>query len=295
MREGLSCTLRQLNHKNSTFRKLAYAGARYGPKPWVRYSPAFFGAAFACALPRQRAVVRRNLRRLCGPRPLVAEELDVFRTFIRYAHCLAESLALERPEAQAAVPSVQGGAHLDAALRSGHGAVLVTAHTGAWDATARWLARDRVVPVSIVMAAEEDERARALHDGVRERSGVRIVHIGSDPVKALGLLRQLRAGGIVAIQLDRSASGASLDVMLGGAPFSVPEGPFVLASLTGAPIVPVFARRVGYFRYELEVRPAIAVPPHADRAALFQAATAAAAEMEAFLRQNATEWFHFSE
>lgn len=220
----------------------------------------------------------------------------MLRTFVGYAHCLAESLALERPEAQAAVPSVKGGGHLDAALRAGRGAVLVTAHTGVWDAMARWLARDHAIPVSIVMAAEEDARARALHDGVRERAGVRIVHAGGDPVKALGLLRELRKGGIVAIQLDRPTSReAALDVTLGGAPFSVPEGPFLLASLAGAPVVPVFARRVGYFRYELEARPAISVPPHAGRPELLRAATAAVGEMEAFLQRNATEWFHFSE
>lgn len=219
----------------------------------------------------------------------------MLRTFVAYAHCLAESLALERPEAQAAVPRVTGGEHLDRALSRGRGVVLVTAHTGAWDAMARWLARDRAVPVAIVMAAELDARARALHDGVRERAGVQIVHAGADPFAALALLRRLRDGGVVALQLDRSASPeTSIDVTLGGTPFRVPEGPFRLSSMSGAPLVPVFARRVGYFRYEIEVRPAIEVPPRAGHAELLRAASAAAGEMEAFLHRNATEWFHFS-
>ena len=35
---------------NSVFwRRLAYAGARYGPVAWVRFSPALFGLAFAAA------------------------------------------------------------------------------------------------------------------------------------------------------------------------------------------------------------------------------------------------------
>jgi KDO2-lipid IV(A) lauroyltransferase len=147
----------------------------------------------------------------------------------------------------------------------------------------------------IVMREEPNEDARSLHDGVRTRSGLRVVHVGSHPLDALPLLSHLRRRGVVAVQLDRiGRAEASVAVDVGGEPFLVPEGPFRLASLCGAPVIPVFARRLGYFRYEVVIRPAIEVSRAADPDAIRRAAEQATAEMATFLRQNPTQWFHFS-
>ena len=77
-------------------RKLAYWGARYGPTAFVRYSPTVIGVTFAALLPELRSRVRRNLRRVRGATHPVMETMDVVRTFVEYAHCLAESLGAER-------------------------------------------------------------------------------------------------------------------------------------------------------------------------------------------------------
>jgi KDO2-lipid IV(A) lauroyltransferase len=284
-----------VNVRGGSLRKLAYGGARYGPRAFVKYSPAVFGAAFACLLPRERARIRESLSIARGSRSGLAEHLDVVRTFVTYAHCLTESLAMERPEAKAAVPEVLGGEHLGAALSGGRGVVIVTAHTGAWDAAARWLARDHGLDVMLVMAAEDDERARALQDGLRERLGVRVAHVGGHPLDALPVLRHLRRGGAVAVQLDRVARReGAVEVRVGGRPFSVPAGPFHLALLSGAPIVPVFTRRLGYFRHEIRVCPPIRLEPRSGRSGVSRAAAAAALEMERFVSENPTQWFHFS-
>ena len=89
-------------------RRLAYAGARYGPRLWLRHSPPLFGLAFGTALPKVRAAVRRNLRLVHGKRPALIEQLDVARTFTQYAHCLAEALAMDRPEAKQARRRIRG-------------------------------------------------------------------------------------------------------------------------------------------------------------------------------------------
>lgn len=284
-----------MNVRGVGFRRLAYVGARYGPRAWVRYSPALFGLAFALALPQERKVVRGNLRLLRGARGALSERLDVVRTFVAYAHCLAESLAAERPDAQNAMPFIVGREHFDEIVARGCGGVVVTAHTGAWDLIARWLGREHAIDVLVVMQEEPSAPARELHDGVRARAGLRVAHVGAHPLDALPLLSHLRRRGIVAVQLDRTGRAeACLDVSLAGSTFRVPEGPFRLASLCGAPVVPVFARRLGFFRYEVVIRPAIEVPRGADRTAIRRAAEQATAEMARFLRENPTQWFHFS-
>ena len=286
---------RALRPDSAFLRRLAYAGARFGPRFVIEHSPKFFGTAFALALPETRARVRENLRRVKGRRGFLTEQRDVVLTFTSYAACLAESLGIERPDAQHTELAVNGEAHLRDAMSAGRGVILVTGHIGPWDCAARLLAKDFSADVLVVMLAEPDERARQVHDAVRQRSGVRVVHIGEHPLDALPLLRHVQSGGVVAIQLDRAAPGGrSLDVELFGDRERMPEGPFRLAALSGAPIVPIFAHRAGYFRYEFSVAAPIWVKRKASAPELQAAAASAAESMQSFITRHPTEWFHFA-
>jgi lauroyl/myristoyl acyltransferase len=261
----------------------------------IEHSPKLFGTAFALALPETRSQVLRNLRRIKGPRGFFKEQRDVVETFTSYAACLAESLGIERSDAQDTELVVHGEAHLNEALASARGVILVTAHIGPWDCAARLLAKNFAADVVIVMLAEPDAQARKIHDSVRERTGVRVMHIGDHPLDALPLLRHVRRGGVLAIQLDRAAPGGRfLDVELFGSAEQMPEGPFRLAALSGAPIVPIFAHRVGYFRYEFSIEAPIWVDRAATQSELEVAAAAAARSMQSFISRHPTEWFHFA-
>jgi lauroyl/myristoyl acyltransferase len=278
---------------DARWRRAAYVGARYGPVLWLRYSPPLFGLAFAAALPAARAAVRDNLRRVLGRRRAWLEHWDVARTFCGYAHCLAEALAAERPEAAAARYVLRGGHHLRSASADGRGFVVATAHVGAWDTAARLLARDLQREVIVVMAPEADEQARQLHDAVRTRRDVAVAHI-SHPLDALALVRHLRQGRVVAVQVDRvPPGGRRLEVPLFGRPFAMPQGPFQLAAVARCPMLPVFARRVDHFEYEVRVGHPISLPERPDHRQLEGAARCACLELERFLFAHPTHWFHF--
>lgn len=286
---------RALRPDSAFLRRLAYAGARFGPRFVIEHSPKLFGTAFALALPETRDRVRLNLRRIKGQQGFLSEQRDVVETFMSYAACLAESLGIERGDAQGTELTVHGEAHLRSALASKRGVILVTAHIGPWDCAARLLAKNFAADVVVVMLAEPDESARRLHDSVRQRSGVRVMHVGEHPLDALPLLRHVRGGGVVAIQLDRGAPGGRfLDVELFGRAERIPEGPFRLAALSGAPVIPIFAHRAGYFRYEFSVEEPIWVPRAAAPAELQLAAASAARSMQTFISRHPTEWFHFA-
>jgi lauroyl/myristoyl acyltransferase len=277
------------------WRQLAYAGARFGPEQWLRLSPPLFGVAFALALGPERRAVRENLRTVFGKRSPVEEGLDVARTFASYASCLAEALAGERPAVQHATKHFRDEAAIRALLESGRGLVIATAHVGAWDVAAPLLARDLELPVIVTMSAEADLGARALHDGVRTKNGVRVVHVGGHPLDALPLLHHLRAGGIVAVQMDRVPPGSrSLELRLFERAFRVPAGPFVLAALAEVPLLPLFVRRRGFLDYEVVAHGPIHLPARPSAGELRAAAERALGELERFIRANPTQWFRFA-
>ena len=122
------------------------------------------------------------------------------------------------------------------------------------------------------------------------------MHIGAHPTDALPLIAHLRRGGVAALQLDRvPPSGRVLSVSLFGEPFGVPEGPFRLASLSGAQVLPVFARRLGFFEYELEISAPITLGRRPSAEQLRAAAQQAVNAMQARVEQCPTQWFHFAD
>ncbi|HEX6767178.1 MAG TPA: hypothetical protein VF103_16890, partial [Polyangiaceae bacterium] len=150
--------------------------------------------------------------------------------------------------------------------------------------------------VAMVMEAERDGSARALHDEVRLRSGALVLRVGERPTDGLSVLRHVRSGGVAAFQIDRSASsGRSVTASLFGRRFDVPEGPFRLAELAGAPVIPLFAVREGYFDYRVEVEAPIVLGPGSGPGALVDAARSAANALERFVRAHPTQWFHFAD
>jgi phosphatidylinositol dimannoside acyltransferase len=281
-------------HDSALWRRAVEAGVTHGPDVWVRYSPPIFGLAFAAALPRQRRAVAARLRRALGPRNPLREAADVARVFTTYASSPTDAFVAGSRRADPLAVRCTGERVIEAALREGHGVILATAHTGGWQIAGPALGRAHGAEVLVVMRRERDPRAQALQEATRARAGTRVAYLGDDPLEALGLLAHLRGRGVVALQMDRVPPGMrGLDGELFGAPFRVPEGPFRLAAVSGAPILPVFTRRVGYMEYEVDVAPPVRLPRRPAAVELDAAAHAVLGAMETFVRANPTQWFHF--
>jgi KDO2-lipid IV(A) lauroyltransferase len=260
----------------------------------VRYSPPLIGLA-ACALaPEPRAHIARTLRRVRGERGPVRDALDVAKTFATYASCLAETLSAGSPRARMPEALVWGEEHVLDALADERGLVLATAHTAGWEVVGPLLSRDRALRLMIAERRESDAEARTIQDDARRAQGLLVAHVGEDPLSVLPLVRHLRGGGAVALQVDRVPPGVrGRGVVLFDAPAAIPEGPLRLAMLTGAPIVPIFAARTGHRAYEIVAHPPVRVHRGAGDAELDDAAQVVARAMESFVRAHPTQWFHF--
>jgi phosphatidylinositol dimannoside acyltransferase len=282
-------------HEALFWRRLAHLGASRGPEWWVRYSPPVFGWAAAALVPSARRAVLRNLHHIRGRASRTADARDVLETFSNYASCLAEVLSNDAPSGPRHPETTHARKHfVHEALAHGKGIIMVTAHTAGWETVGPVVARNQGLKMMIAMQAEPDERARTLHDEARKRAGVTIVHVGDDPLSSLPLLRHLREGGVVALQLDRVVPGMrTREVERFGEKAKMPEGPLRLAQVSGAPILPVFCARLGYRRYVVELYESRLVPRHATDAELDEVAQHLSDSLASYLRSHPTQWFHF--
>jgi lauroyl/myristoyl acyltransferase len=277
------------------WRRFAQLGAQHAPSWFVRCAPPVIGIAIAIATPSLRRKIERELERARGPVGAARAAIDAARTFANFASCLTEVLSAGSKNGERPSIEVHGERPVARLLAAGRGVIFATAHTAGWESMGPVLARKEDLRVMVVMEPERDAEAREISDsGRRANGGLDIAHVGRDPLEALPLLRQLRAGGILAMQIDRVPPGMSAQpVTLFGRPGFIPEGPLRLAQLTGAPIVPVFSARTGHRRYAVHIGAPIEVRRHPDDGEIGAAAQQLADAFGTFVSAHPTQWFPF--
>jgi KDO2-lipid IV(A) lauroyltransferase len=286
-----------LRRDSEFWRRALHAGVQHGPEAWVRYSPPVFGMLFGAALPTQRRAVLRTLRRILGDRPAHEELRDVAEVFSNFASSMTDGMLLGTGRGYVATNRPVADWHFLSSLARGHGLVIATAQTAGWDLAGAMICSRGAAEVAVAMERERDPAARAVHDAARQRSGVRVVHVGDDPLASLPLLRHLRQRrGVVAMKFDRIQPGMrSRAVRFLGEAWAVPEGPLLLAATAGSPIMPVFTRRLGFLEYQTINTEPIELPRRPSAQQLDAAAQEMASRLERFVRAYPTHWFRFEE
>ncbi|MCC7535501.1 MAG: lysophospholipid acyltransferase family protein [Deltaproteobacteria bacterium] len=286
-------------HDGLFWRRLAYAGAVHGPWWWRRYSPKWFGAlAWALVGDRRRACAK-HWREIGLVDSEPAAQLGALRTYLAFAESLTDGLEIAGRGLGAYSVTSPTPSPMKQAIALGRGVIVVTAHTGSWEVMGNMLGANHDVGVTMVMAPEENETARAFADGVRQRNPrVEIAYVGRDPTDALALVAALRAKRVVALQLDRTPPGmATMGAPFFGRERRFPVGPFRLAQATGAPLVAAFTRRVGFRRYVVDMPVGVLEVPRGrrDDSRLAPHVAAIARGFEQFVRRNPEQWYHFEQ
>ncbi len=190
---------------------------------------------------RQRSNVLHNLRVLepdAAPERLGALSRSVFRSVARYYVELLQLPNVDLPGYFARV-QVDHYENLTGALARGSGAIVAGIHIGPAEVVLHGLAAHGISYTAVVERLEPPQLADLLR-GIREAHGQRYIY--PDLSGTRQLIRTLRAGGVVALLIDRDVLGTGVEVSFCGAPIRVPGGPIELARLTGATIVPAVAR-----------------------------------------------------
>jgi phosphatidylinositol dimannoside acyltransferase len=186
----------------------------------------------------RRAQVERNLRRVDPSLDTAALRRKVRETFESYARYYEESFRLPGTSAADldAGLTLEGYAHLEAALGAGKGAIMAMPHLGGWEWSGFWLTQVREVPVTVVVERLDPPELFDWFVELRRSFGFEVVALGPDAGTATA--RALKANHTLALLCDRDIAGTGPTVEFFGEATTLPGGPATLALRTGAPILP---------------------------------------------------------
>src|SRR5206468_2624540 len=281
-----------LRFDGSAWRRFAELGCVYGPEWWKRGSPPVIAAIIFAIARAQRAAVLRNQRQVRGPRGWLRERWDAYRVFSEFARSVTEGLeqwgSRPRPLDLHFVNE-----DLFTGARAEHrGLVVLTGHFGSWEVAARGLAGFGR-PVSMVTAHEPNPSVREFMHAVRTRHGVKVIYSDRSVFTGLPILHALRRDEIVGMQIEPwGPVPGSHEVTFCSSPTHFQLGPFAVARVARAPIVPVFALRTGIRRYEISVVGRFDPRTPAESVAALEETVRA---YEAIVRAHPAQWLMFED
>jgi KDO2-lipid IV(A) lauroyltransferase len=225
--------------------------------------------AYLCRVPA-RAALETNLARLLPGTPPAERRSCARRAFESFGRAFAGFLRGCRAGCDT---EVVGREHLDRALASGRGVIVLSAHLGHWEAGAAALAA-RGCELHLAARPQSRQSLERLFAERRASAGVLALPAGRLLPSASGVLRR---GGWVALMADRGAART------GGA--SVCAWAAALAQRTGALVLPAVCVRGADGRWRLHVEPPL--EPTACRDGAFRAT------MRGWLSQWPDQWAAF--
>lgn len=281
-----------LRFDSGWWRRVAELGCLYSPEWAKRGLPPVIAAIIFSIARDQRAAVLRNQRQVRGPRSWLPERRDAYRVFAECARSMTESLEQWGPHPPRMALEVPEPEVFRAALAAGRGLVVPTAHFGGWEVGARFLS-DLGRPVNLVTAHEPNPTARDFIHRLRTRHGVNVIYSDGSVFAGLRVLQALRRNEVIGMQIDpwgQPQGTQAIEFCGRPAPFQI--GPFVIARVARAPLIPVFAVRTGIRRYEMRIVGRFDPHTAVDSAAAF---TATVRAFERLVRERPAQWLMFDD
>jgi lauroyl/myristoyl acyltransferase len=274
------------------WRRFAELGSVYGPEWWKRGSPPVIAAFIFALARRQRDIVLRNQRQVRGARSWLRERWDAYRVFASMARSMTESMEQWGPRPRPLETVVHGADLVEQAATEGRGLVVVTGHFGSWEVGARMMVK-LGRQVHWVTGSEENPTVRAFVHEMRTRYGFEVIYSDRSMLSGIPMLRAVRRGDIVCVQIEPwGPLRGTHEVTFCGRRARFQLGPFELARLARAPLVPAFVVRRGIRSYEFRI-PARFDPrtPRESEAAL----EAVVGAYEALVREHPEQWLMFDD
>lgn len=288
--------------KDRFYRFLTFLTRHLGA--WVFLLVAWFIATgYFLFFPRRVAVSVRFYRRLLPGRSRFHPLWCAWRQYHHFVRVFLDRFLLT--EGADLPTTYEGWDHLVAAAESGRGGIVLMSHVGNWEIAAHLLKHYGRSHPRMKLLLYLGEKHREQIERRQKKSvvmnGIRVIAVpeeGGSPMDIVEGLNFLREGGLVSLTGDRlwGRDPRTVDVRFAGGRARIPETPFVLALMSGAPLLIFFAYRTRGGVYQLITKPPLTVRA-ASRSARADAIAAAAQTyadaLEETVRAHPFEWYHF--
>ncbi|MEM7626680.1 MAG: lysophospholipid acyltransferase family protein [Planctomycetota bacterium] len=242
---------------------LFFGIARVAPWALRLTRPIWVGGAWRAA-PEVRGAVRDNLRHVLGT-DTPTKKLDrvgkqVVGSFYNFVCEVGANHRATLDQLIARIEGIEGADTFLRARESERGAVLVTAHFGNFEVGLAAM-REKEDRVHVVFQRDRMSRFEQIRSDLHRQLGIIETPIDDGMASWLALRDALQADGVVMLQGDRvmpGQRGAAVPFFDGE--IELPIGPAKLALMTGAPLIPVFAVRLGKGRVRIVLGRPIEVP-----------------------------------
>lgn len=175
--------------------------------------------------------------------------------------------------------------HFDEALAQGKGVVLITGHYGNWERAAHAIVAAGYKLTVVARDANDGDLNQAVLR-IREKQGVQVLSRGA---AARGIFTKLKQNEIVGSLPDQNSSDIFIPFF--GRPCGTVTGLSAIHLRTGAPVIPMYCRRVGPNRYEARAYPPLqAVEGFEPLEGITRAMNNA---LEAAIREAPEQWLWF--
>jgi predicted LPLAT superfamily acyltransferase len=250
----------------------------------------------------RRAVGRRFYSELFPEKNLFFHYYCIWKQFTNFTYVFLDRFV--QREMKDLGYSIEGRHHITAARESKKGGILLMSHMGNWEIAAHLLTK--VFPdlqLLLFMGIRQKQEIEKIQKQSIRRDGIQVIAVdedGGSPFDIVEGIRFMQNGGLVSMAGDvvwredqRTVSGTFL-----GHRVHLPEAPFVLSLVTGAPLIVFFAFRTDTDSYHFSAMPPIVVnaPSRQERSTAIQAAAQQYLDyMATALFRHPFEWYHFTD
>jgi predicted LPLAT superfamily acyltransferase len=249
---------------------------------------------FLFAAPRARNASIEFLERVFGPTTSFRRLVRSYRHLLSFSRTLVDRALFVTRGKSLFQYQETGIEHIRSAAAAGRGAILLTAHLGNWEVAAGLLGEAGKKLAIVAYRGDHEKVARYMERAQGPRP--RVIEVGSDMLASLEMLRALREGTVLALQGDRPLDRHVVRVPFLGREAPFPVGPFLLAALSGSPLIATFSMQVGPAAYRFYAEPPLQLSfsPGSSRESQLQGwVENYVQQLEKAARENPYQWFNF--
>ncbi len=263
---------------------------RWLPAPVAVWLGACVGELIGWVQPKRTRIGIRNIRAAFDGRLTLRQARRIILSSYRQVGAAGVELlrlpAVDRAYVERYV-TVEGRRHFDAAVTSGRPVIFLTGHFGNWELSSLFGAVHGYPVVALARAQDKFPRLYQLLVSYREAQGCIIVHKGGSMRRLVTALDRGQFVGIVGDQASRQ--GIFVDFF--GRPALFATGPFALAYLKDAIVLPAFLHRVRGPSHRFVVEPPLTIRRSLPKAeAIREGIEQFAKVLAAHITQDPAQW-----